>query len=209
MLTDLEPHSYDTLFSYTSGRFLFNEKCPLQERHVPFHVKALFKAAEHSLSKEHGKIVGISKLGEGGFNRVFDLVSEDVFESIAKILYHSAVPKYFATASEAATLTYLRKKGIPVPRVYGYCANAENPVGAEYILMEKAQGTSLQDTWHTLKDKEIAKLVYSYVQMEQKLFKLPFSATGKLICTSKGMSAPSFKHLCPRTQRSAKRESIA
>lgn len=94
---------------------------------------------------------------------MFQLVSEEGFESIAKILYHSTVPEYFATASEAATLTFLRAQGIPVPRVYRYCANAENSVGAKHILMEKAQGTSLQDKWFTLGDKEIVKLAYSYV----------------------------------------------
>jgi hypothetical protein len=59
---------------------------------------------------------------------------------IVKIPYHIAVPKYFATASEAVALAFLRSQNILISKIYGYRAYAENPVGAEYILMEKASG---------------------------------------------------------------------
>jgi aminoglycoside phosphotransferase (APT) family kinase protein len=114
---------------------------------VEFNVEALQHAAEASVSNEHGKAISIAKTAEGGFNRVFTLTLEDGFKLIAKVPYHIAVPNYFATASEAATLTFLRSKDIPVPEVYDYCANAENPVGTEYIFMEKASGVSLKSKW--------------------------------------------------------------
>jgi hypothetical protein len=104
----------------------------MQERHVEFNVEALQHAAKASVSNEHGKVTSIAKTAEGGFNRVFTLTLEDGFELMAKVPYHIAVPKYCATASEAATLTFLPSKDIPVPEVYGYCANAENPVVTEY-----------------------------------------------------------------------------
>lgn len=169
-----------TLCSYTSGRFLFHEKLRLEERHVEFNVTALKQAAEASLGKKHGKVIGMSKLSEGGFNRVLTLVLEDGFELIAKIPYHIAVPKYFATASEAATLTFLRSKGILVPKVYGYCANAENPVGTEYILMEKASGVCLKSKWRSMTKQQIGKLAYDFLQMDTKLFETEFGATGSL-----------------------------
>ncbi|PWY64178.1 hypothetical protein BO83DRAFT_402664 [Aspergillus eucalypticola CBS 122712] len=64
----------------------------------------------------------------------------DGFEVIAKILYRFTGPKYYATASEAATLCFLYAKGIPVPQLYGYSPSEDNTVGVEYILMEKAMG---------------------------------------------------------------------
>jgi hypothetical protein len=170
----------DSLFSYTSGRYLFNEELRLKERYVEFNVEALKTAASASLAYQHGSVTNISKLAEGGFNRVFTLTMEDGFEVIAKIPYHIAVPEYFATASEAATLAFLRSKGVPVPRVYSYCAYAENPVGAEYLLMEKADGVSLKSKWLELTEEEVSKLAHSFVEAILKLAEIPFSATGSL-----------------------------
>jgi hypothetical protein len=170
----------DSLFSYTSGRYLFNEKLRLREHYVEFNVEALKTAASASLAYQHGSVTNISKLAEGGFNRVFTLTMEDGFEVIAKIPYHIAVPEYFATASEAATLAFLRSKGVPVPRVYSYCAYAENPVGAEYLLMEKADGVSLKSKWLELTEEEVSKLAHSFVEAILKLAEIPFSATGSL-----------------------------
>lgn len=107
------------MFSYTSGRYLFSEEARLKERYVKFNVDALQFAAEASVGNEHGKVISINKLAERGFNRVLIVKFKDGFELIAKLPYHIAQPTYFATASEAATLTFLRSKGIPVPEVYG------------------------------------------------------------------------------------------
>jgi aminoglycoside phosphotransferase (APT) family kinase protein len=170
----------DSLFSYTSGRYLFNEELRMKERYVKFNVEALKTAVSASLAHQHGSVTNIFKLAEGDFNRVFTLTMEDGFEVIAKMPYHIAAPEYFATASEAATLAFLRSKGVPVPKVYSYCAYAENPVGAEYLLMEKADGVSLKTKWLELTKEEVSKLAHSFVEAELKLAEIPFSATGSL-----------------------------
>ena len=145
-----------------------------KERHVEFNVEALQRTAEASVGNKHGKVVNMKKLAEGGFNRVFILELQDGFELIAKIPYHIARPEYFATASEAATLTFLRLKGIPVPEVYSYSATVENSVGAEYILMEKAPGVCLASKWVDLQDIEIRRLAHSFVELEKKTFRDSF-----------------------------------
>jgi hypothetical protein len=103
----------DNLFSYSSGRFLYNEKLRLRERHMRFDVAAL----ENAIAKHvgHGNVQSIVKLSEGGFNRVLLATMEDGFRAIVKIPYWISVPKSYATASEVATLTFLRSKGVPVP----------------------------------------------------------------------------------------------
>lgn len=126
----------------------------------------------------------ISKLAEGGFNRVFLLTMENSYEAIAKIPYHIAVPKYYATASEAATLEFLRLKGVPVPKVYGYSASVDNPAGVEYLIMEKAKGARIEEKWLSMTKKERCKLASSYVEIEKKLFDIPFSAIGSIYFTS-------------------------
>lgn len=63
---------------------------------------------------------------------------EDGFQAIAKIPYFTAVPEHYATASEVATLGFLRLEGIPVPKVLGWSSKISgNPVGAENIIMER------------------------------------------------------------------------
>ncbi|PGH13064.1 hypothetical protein AJ79_03901 [Helicocarpus griseus UAMH5409] len=155
------------LFSYTSGRFILNEQIRLRERYVKFNVEALkHLAANHTESGQHGKVVRFTKLAEGGFNRVFLLDMEDVFQAIAKIPYLIAGPKHYATASEAATLYFLHARGVPVPKVYGYSSTSENPVGTEYIIMEKAKGVGLQSKWLTMAKKERHRLASSFVETE-------------------------------------------
>lgn len=168
----------DELFSYTSGRYLYNEKLRLAERYVEFNIEALKKIAAESVGRQ--KVAHIKKLAEGGFNRVFLLTMDDGFEAIAKIPYHIAVPKHFTTESEVATLDLLQSKGVPVPRVYAWSSKSDNAVGTEYIIMEKAPGQPLEDRWFTLSQKERVRLVTSYVEVERKLFSLPIDAYGSL-----------------------------
>ncbi|EER45818.1 phosphotransferase enzyme family protein [Histoplasma capsulatum var. duboisii H88] len=122
------------LFSYSLGRFLYNEQMRLQERYVEFDVAALKDVV--STHTGRGNVVDFVKLSEGGFNRVFLLTLEDGFKTVVKIPYNFLVPKKYATASEVATLAFLRQKGIPVPDVYGWSSTPDNAVGAEYIVME-------------------------------------------------------------------------
>ncbi|PLB49757.1 phosphotransferase enzyme family protein [Aspergillus steynii IBT 23096] len=104
----------------------------------------------------------------------------DGFEVIVKTPYSFACPKYYATASEAATLQYLRRRGIPVPQVYGYSASKDNPVGMEYIVMEKAQGASLATVWRDLSKKQRHTLASSFVEIERGFFDLPFTSIGSI-----------------------------
>ncbi|DAA75079.1 TPA_exp: Uncharacterized protein A8136_2177 [Trichophyton benhamiae CBS 112371] len=172
------PNENDELFTYTSGRFLYNERCRLEERQVSFNIGALKDAAEKHVG--HGKITSLQKLAEGGFNRIFLLTSEDGFQAVAKIPYSITVPKKYTIASEVATTDLLRSKGVPVPRIFGWCADSNNPVGVEYIIMEKASGIPLETRWFDLSKHERHYLVTSLVDIEKKLFDIPFGNFGSI-----------------------------
>lgn len=108
---------------------------------------------------------------------------DDGFEAIAKIPYLLTVPEVLTltTESEVATLEFLRSKGIPVPRIYGWSSKRHgNPVGAECIIMEKAPGKPLQDCWFSVTPKERVRLVTSYVEIKRKLFSFGFGSYGSL-----------------------------
>lgn len=124
--------------------------------------------------------MSLQKLSEGGFNRVFLVELEDNSQVIVKIPYDHSVPKTYATASEVATLKFLRSKGIPAPKVYGWSSIANNPVGAEYIVMELASGIGLDSKWFELTKKQQLTVATDVVDIEKKLFAIPFSSTGSI-----------------------------
>lgn len=95
---------------------------------------------------------------------------DDGLEAIHEIPYHVPGPKHFATASEAATLHYLHSRGVPVPEVYGYSSSENNPTGMEYLIMEKAQGVSMQTRWLQITKRERHKLATSFVDIDKKPF---------------------------------------
>ncbi|KKK12474.1 hypothetical protein AOCH_001916, partial [Aspergillus ochraceoroseus] len=144
------------LFKYTSGRFLYNEEARLRERYVKFDPDGLRREVERHLGSSHGQAGEITKIGEGGFNRVLLLTMQDGFEAIIKIPYQIAGPRHFVTASEAATLQFLYSKGIP------------------------AAGVGLKTTWLEMSKHKTHKLASSLVEIEKKFFNLPFRSTGSI-----------------------------
>lgn len=115
----------------------------------------------------------------------------DRFEVIAKIPYRLAGLRHYATASEAATLHFLHSKGIPIPKLYGHSSSEDNPVGVEYIIIEKVRGVSLQSRWHTFSKQELHRLASTFIEIKKKLFNIPFRLSG--VYTLKRMSCRTFK----------------
>ncbi|KAJ9374479.1 hypothetical protein DTO282F9_1375 [Paecilomyces variotii] len=168
------------LFEYTSGRFLFNEELRRTERRVQFDVDALATAICRSVSRPVSDLASIVKLAEGGFNRVLQATFNDDYAVIARIPYHTTVPKYRAVASEAATLDLLRSRGVPVPKVLGYSPDHTNPVGTEYLLLEKLDGTPLNDQWFTMNNKTRVKIMRQIVDVEKQFMSISLPASGSL-----------------------------
>lgn len=125
----------------------------------------------------------IMKVTEGGFNKIFLLTMDDGYEVIARIPTPIAGPAHYTTASEVATMDFLRTRlHIPAPKVFAWASRlgADNPVGAEYIIMEKMQGESLASRWFSLSTKELAKVIEQIVEIESRLFSARFSKHGSL-----------------------------
>ncbi|KAF9475594.1 hypothetical protein BDN70DRAFT_898043 [Pholiota conissans] len=129
-------------FTHTSGRWLYNEEAQRKARYAPFSVGALMNIA--------GKTVGspvrhIQKLVDKD-NRAFNLVHENGVETIARIPTPINGPPGLVTASEVATIDFVRRLGLPVPKVLEWSALAQSTeVGSPFILMEKVAGTTLQE----------------------------------------------------------------
>lgn len=133
-------------------------------------------ASGHSVSE----LVSFTKLSEGGFNRVFEATFSDGKCVLARLPYPSTAPEHYTVASEAATLDYLRLHGLHTPEVYAWCSTKVNPVGAEYIIMEKLDGTPLGNRWFSLTPKDQYKIMTQIVEWETRLMSLKFPASGSL-----------------------------
>ncbi|KAG5349712.1 hypothetical protein C0989_002210, partial [Termitomyces sp. Mn162] len=119
-------NSSDDLFNYTSGRWLVNDDLRLAERRREFDVAELCRLAAQSVGRSYQDIDTFVKLAEGGFNRSFLITMRDGFEMVARIPYLITVPKFYAIASEVATMRFLRSSGLPVPEVYDYSPSPDN-----------------------------------------------------------------------------------
>ncbi|KAK2810193.1 hypothetical protein FQN50_003163 [Emmonsiellopsis sp. PD_5] len=158
------------------------ESSHLRERYVKFNVQELMRTAARATNKQ--RCVGITKLAEGGFNKIFLLTMDDGHEVIARIPPPIAGPSYYSTASEVATMDFLRNVlEIPVPRVLTYSATADNPVEAEYIIMERLYGDSLSQRWPGLSTAEMKDVLKQIIHIETKMFSYKFPAYGSLYRT--------------------------
>lgn len=111
----------------------------MNERYVKFRPTELQRIAGETVQEDY--CPDITKVAEGGFNKVFLLRAKNGREVIARIPTSIAGPPHYTTASEVATMNFLRTVlRLPVPEVLTYSTSPDNPVGAEYILMERVEG---------------------------------------------------------------------
>ncbi|KAF4605407.1 hypothetical protein EYR40_004191 [Pleurotus pulmonarius] len=163
-----------------SRRWLVNNDLRLAERKREFEVDELCRLAAQSVGRTSRDIKTFVKLAEGGFNRTFLITMHDGFEMVARIPYSITVPKFYAIASEVATMRFLRSSSLPVPEVYDYSLSSDNAANTEYIFMEFVRGTKLSDVWMELEDPDIASVLRQLVQLESRMMSIPFPAGGSL-----------------------------
>ncbi|KAF5319397.1 hypothetical protein D9619_008868 [Psilocybe cf. subviscida] len=160
--------STDSFFRYTSGRWLHDQDRNEALRYQSFNIDALKE--EISQSTGASSVVDMSKLGEGRFNKAFRVQLSDGRTVVARIPTPIAGPQHLVTASEVATMTFLRDRvGLTqVPRIISWSSRAEEtPVGAEYIVMDLADGIQLADVWELLTMKQKIRLVQQWMRFER------------------------------------------
>lgn len=59
---------------------------------------------------------------------------------------------------------------IPVPEILAYSTTSDNPVGAEYMLMERVEGESLSLRWSSLTTDEVR-----YYDVDRQILRGRFS----------------------------------
>ncbi|KAJ5551192.1 Mitochondria protein Fmp29 [Penicillium sp. DV-2018c] len=178
-LSTAPPAGHEEFFRNTSRRWIFNETDRLNERYVKFRPTELQRIAGESIQQDY--CPDIIKFAEGGFNKVFLLRAKNGHEVIARIPTPIAGPPHYTTASEVATMDFLRDVlKLPVPKVLAYSTSLDNPVGAEYILMEGVKGESLASRWLSLTTNEVTDIMEQIADLERKIFDFNYPAYGSL-----------------------------
>ncbi|KAG0645021.1 Altered inheritance [Hyphodiscus hymeniophilus] len=172
-----EEISEDELYQYT--RYRCNETENLAMRYRKFRISALIDAAAKATGDCATSCVKLIKCTEGQYNKAFLMTMDNGAQILAKIPNPNAGPAFYTTASEVATRDFLRTVlDIPVPRIYAYSLDPLNPVGAEYIIEEKAEGQPLGTLWHHWRTESKADLVTQLVDLEIKLTSVSFRKHG-------------------------------
>ncbi|KAF2133876.1 phosphotransferase enzyme family protein [Dothidotthia symphoricarpi CBS 119687] len=172
-------HDLDALNQFTSGRWLWGEREQLAARYIKFDLQKLCQLATSSVGSD--SCAKVMKISEGQYNKVLSLTTDDGIEVIAKLPNPNAGRPHFTTASEVATMNFLRSADLPIPKIYAWNSRlVDNPVGAEYIIMEKQPGIMLDDVWDGMEGSQKAQTLKQVIEIEKKLASIKFTKIGSL-----------------------------
>ncbi|EPE32785.1 Protein kinase-like (PK-like) [Glarea lozoyensis ATCC 20868] len=163
--------------------FRHNEAYNLSQRYLKFNLQELVRVAVKAKSEDGARrCVEVLKCKEGMNNKAFLLTMDNGSVVFAKLPNACAGPAFYTTASEVATRTFLREiLDIPTPRIIAWSSEKSNPVGAEYILEEKAQGQPLWALWQDWNRLSIISrfgIIRQIVEFERRLTDTAFKQCG-------------------------------
>ncbi|KAF9475587.1 hypothetical protein BDN70DRAFT_935746 [Pholiota conissans] len=140
--------------SHNAGRWLYNNKAQLKARYTPFNMGGLVRRVKMLVGSP---VLSGTKLADTD-NRAFLLTYENGTQIVARIATPISGPPVITTTSEVATMDFLHRIGFPVPKVLAYSAITDSTeVESEFILMEKADGTSLDRVSSDTLDVDFAR----------------------------------------------------
>ena len=172
-----------------------NEKHEMAQRYVTFDLRALARIA--AKVSNANSCINVRKFAEGLHSKAFLMTMNNGKEVVAKLPNPNAGRQHFTTASEVATMDFVRTfMSIPVPKVLDWSSRAEsNPVGAEYIIMEKADGVSCDTIWPRKKLADRLAIIRTLVGYQNMWASTPFPAYGSLYYDS-DLSSSIHRVLC-------------
>ncbi|KAF4622709.1 hypothetical protein G7Y89_g14318 [Cudoniella acicularis] len=170
----------DDLFNFTRGRFVCDEVYEMPQRHVQFNVNELARIAADAAGSK--TCIRIEKYPDGMYNKAMLLTMNDGSQVVAKVPNPNAGKPHFTTASEVATMDFVRNVlETPVPKVFTWSSKAgENPVGAEYVIMEKLPGIELERVWPAMKIGERLEVVKTIAKYQKTWTSVRFKKYGGL-----------------------------
>ncbi|KAL8815880.1 MAG: hypothetical protein Q9223_005034 [Gallowayella weberi] len=193
-------NTHESLFKYTSGRWLFDEAKQLAKRSSNFDMNSLARLAAESVGSH--TCSSVVKVAESDLNKIYLMTTGDGKEVIAKVPHTGLSGGIIA--SEVATMDYVRNiLGLPVPKIHTWSSKPNaNTIGTEFIVMDKAPGVELQHVWQGLDHNQKYDIVEAVVKLETKLKSSTFDAIGSLYYTDEDLDLRSRRFVVgPTTER--------
>lgn len=152
------------------------------------------KAIEIIISSHFRTSVGHHAcMDNGSYARVFLFTLENGMQVIARIIL--PVRESVKTEAEVAAMELVRARtSIPVPKVYLYCSTPENPVRAEWILMEYMPGLCLADGFEQLTYEQKRRTATDLAKIMFSLFNITSAECGSISPYSGDRSDESLCH---------------
>ncbi|KAK3316862.1 hypothetical protein B0H66DRAFT_478142 [Apodospora peruviana] len=126
----------------------------------------------------------IAPFAQGAFHCLYTITAASAASPQPQYLMRVALPAdpFFKIESEVATMEYVREhSSLPIPRVIAFCSDASNPLGFEWILMEKiVDGVPLDDVWDDMTFEAKTKLTLDFAHRIKPLMDLRFSLLGNI-----------------------------
>ncbi|PYH38993.1 phosphotransferase family protein [Aspergillus neoniger CBS 115656] len=171
-------NNHDEFFKFTRGRFLVDEAKNRRMREIQFDMNSLARVAAESVGATH--CTSIQKYPDGMFKKAFLMSMDNGREVVAKVTNPNAGIPHLRQLARLLPWT-LNVLETPVPRVYTWNSNAQShPVGAEFIIMEKAAGVPLSHVWETLKLPQKLQVLLAMIRLQKKWLSVSFSHYGSL-----------------------------
>ena len=97
---------------------------------------------------------------------------------------------FYISCMRAHWLTFTVKKftKIPVPDVLAWSSQSDNPVGAEYIIMNEVPGVLLKDVWNTMTASQHITCIQSIALLIEELCAVDVPHYGSLYSPADGQT---------------------
>ncbi|KAG2154085.1 hypothetical protein DEU56DRAFT_772851 [Suillus clintonianus] len=123
----------------------------------------------------------LEKLAEGGYHKVYDILRLDGAPLDAVVRVASPAFPKDKLESEVATCKMIAAfTNVPVPRIYAWNSDASNPVGAEYMILDKVKGTPASQNWGDLSEAIKKTVVTQIAHYLLEICSLRFESAGSL-----------------------------
>ncbi|EEH35874.2 phosphotransferase enzyme family protein [Paracoccidioides lutzii Pb01] len=150
----------------------------MAQRYIHFDVEELARVGAAAVGAQ--SCLKVEKYPDGMYNKAFLLTMDNGMQAVAKIPNPNAGLPHLTTASEVATMEFVRSVcKTPVPKVYSW-NSGPNSVGAEYIIMEKVHGVPLGSVWPHMEIGDRLAVVKTIVQYQKARMSVSFSHFGGL-----------------------------
>ena len=126
----------------------------------------------------------------GSFNKVFLLQFDNGKELLARIPCPVVGNLSLSTASEAATMEYVRLRYLSssdkfptfpkIPKVLAWDSSFENPAAWPYILCEHLPGVTLNTKWFPMEKNVLKEVIHDIVMFETNILQESFSQHGSI-----------------------------